>query len=208
MENFSPAHLPGIRASTTVTVSALDPPVTSGLSPWVPLCPAKFVKPSSSVPAFTNVTVTPAHTPRTGASSTVTVSGLDLPVMSSLSPWALSYQAPTIKPSSSVPALTTVTVTPTHTTGTGATSSATASSLNPPVTSNHSLWTPPYTVPSARPNLSVPLVSSAHDKVLTMVATAMKDISMTLQKLVYNQSLPPIQFQKFSGTPAEFPLFK
>ena len=31
---------------------------------------------------------------------------------------------------------------------------------------------------------------------------------MTQQKLVYNQSLPPIQLQRFSVIPAEFPMFK
>ena len=36
----------------------------------------------------------------------------------------------------------------------------------------------------------------------------MKDISLTQQRLAYNQSLPPIQFQRFSGTPAEFSLLK
>ena len=41
-----------------------------------------------------------------------------------------------------------------------------------------------------------------------MVASAMKDISLTQQRLAYNQTLPPIQFQRFSGTPAEFPLLK
>ena len=41
-----------------------------------------------------------------------------------------------------------------------------------------------------------------------MVASAMKDISLTQQRLAYNQTLPPIHFQRFSGTPAEFPLFK
>jgi len=51
-------------------------------------------------------------------------------------------------------------------------------------------------------------VPSTHGEVLTLVAVAMKDISTTQQKLAYNQSLPPIQFQKFSGVPAEFPLFK
>lgn len=51
-------------------------------------------------------------------------------------------------------------------------------------------------------------VPSAHGDVLAMVAAAMKDISTTQQKLAYNQSLPPIQFQKFGGVPAEFPLFK
>jgi len=41
-----------------------------------------------------------------------------------------------------------------------------------------------------------------------MVASAMKDISLTQQRLAYNQTLLPIQFQRFSCTPAEFPLFK
>lgn len=41
-----------------------------------------------------------------------------------------------------------------------------------------------------------------------MVPSAMKDISQTQQRLAYNQTLPPIQFQRFTGTPAEFPLFK
>lgn len=36
----------------------------------------------------------------------------------------------------------------------------------------------------------------------------MKDISTTQHKLAYNQNLPRIQFQKFGGVPAEFPLFK
>ena len=51
-------------------------------------------------------------------------------------------------------------------------------------------------------------VPSAQGEVLTMVAAAMKDISTTQQKLAYNQSLPPIQFQKFDAVPAEFPLCK
>jgi len=38
-----------------------------------------------------------------------------------------------------------------------------------------------------------------------MVAAAMKDISTTQQKLAYNPILPPVQFKKFGGTPAEFP---
>ena len=46
------------------------------------------------------------------------------------------------------------------------------------------------------------------DDVLTMVASAMKDISSVQQRLASNQSLPPVELNKFSGSPEEFPVFK
>ena len=56
-----------------------------------------------------------------------------------------------------------------------------------------------------KPSPPVPPSSSMHDDVFTMVASAMRDISITQQKLAYNQDLPPIQFQKFNGAPDQFP---
>ena len=52
------------------------------------------------------------------------------------------------------------------------------------------------------------VMNSSQDNILTMVASAMENISSVQQKLASNQSLPPIKLDKFSGSPEEFPLFK
>ena len=166
------------------------------------------LKPSSSTPAITRVTFTPAHRPEISASSLATASGLELPIINSFSPWALPYSPPPVGPDSSVSVSTKATVTPVHIPGIGVLPSATESDSRPLVANDLPPWTPPCRAPSVKPSFNISPISSTHDEVLTMVASAMKDISMTQQKLVYNQSLPPIQFQRFSGTPAEFPLFK
>ena len=51
-------------------------------------------------------------------------------------------------------------------------------------------------------------VGTPADNILTMVASAMKGISSVQQKLAANQSLPPVQLNKFSGSSEEFPVFK
>ena len=179
----------------------------SSLSSLTPLYLTISSEPSLPMPAFARVTLTPAHHPQISASLSASTCGPQLPE-SSLSPWASSYSPPPIKTSSSVPACTKATVTTVHGPGTGVLPSVTESSPSPLVANNLPSWTRPYPAPSVNPGLNITPVSSAHDEVLTMVASAMKDISLTQQRLAYNQTLPPIQFQRFSGTPAEFPLFK
>ena len=55
---------------------------------------------------------------------------------------------------------------------------------------------------------STSVVNSPQDNILTMVASAVENISSVQQKLASNQSLPPIKLDKFSGSPEEFPPFK
>ena len=166
------------------------------------------LRPSSSTPATTRVRFTPAHRPETSASLLATASGLELPIINSLSPWASPYSPPPVGPDSSVSVSTKAMVTPVHTPGIGILPSATESDPRPLVANDLSPWTPPCQASSVKPSLNISPISSAHDEVLTMVASDMKDISITQQKLAYNQSLTPIQFQRFSGKPADFPLFK
>ena len=59
-------------------------------------------------------------------------------------------------------------------------------------------------VPSLMLTSSAP---SSHELVLAIVAAAMTDILLIQQKLAFNQDLPPVQLEKFVGTPVLFPLF-
>ena len=196
---------PGVSASSTVT--SLEPPVMSSFSPQTSPQAAPSLKPSSSTPALARMTLPSAHHPEISASLSATTGGLQLPV-NSLSPLASPYSPPPVKTSSSVPACTKATVTSVHAPGTSILPSATERNPNPLVVNSLPPWTLPYPAPSVNPSSNIPPVSPARDEVLTMVASAMKDISMTQQRLAYNQTLPPIQFQRFSGAPTEFPLFK
>ena len=103
---------PGVSASSTVT--SLEPPVMSSFSPQTSPYAAPPLKPSLSTPAFARMTLTSAHHPKIGASSSATTSGPKLPV-NSLSPLASPYSPPPVKTSSSVPACTKATVTSVHT---------------------------------------------------------------------------------------------
>ena len=203
----SSALIPAVSSFSTAASLSLEPPAMSGLSSLTPFYPTISSEPSLPTPAFARVTLTPAHHPQISASLSASTSGPQLPE-SSLSPWASSYSPPPIKTRSSVPAFTKATVTTVHAPGTGVLPLVTESSPSPLVANNLPSWTLPYPAPSVNPGLNITPVSSAHDELLTMVASAMKDISLTQQRLAYNQTLPPIQFQRFSGTPAEFPLFK
>lgn len=112
-----------------------------------------------------------------------------------------SLPAPTLPPSSTIPI-----VFAKETLTTASRPSPTAHYSTPPVMSGLSPWAPPFQPPSVNPSSSP--VLSAHDKIFTMVASTLKDVSIAQQKLAYNQDLPPIQFQKFYGVPDEFPSFK
>ena len=63
----------------------------------------------------------------------------------------------------------------------------------------------PTVLTTPRPTMEV---GTPADNILTMVASAMKGISSVQQKLAANQSLPPVQLDKFSGSPEKFPVFK
>ena len=157
--------------------------------------------------ASTKVSVTPLNKPKTSVLSTTAVSGLSPPVVNNLTPSTLPYRSPPVKSSPFLPAFTKLPVTTVNTSQTGV-SSVTVSGLSLPVTSSLSPWATPFQPLLNTSSVNATPVPSAHGVVLTMVAAAMKDISTTQQNLAYNQSLPPIQFQKFGGIPAEFPLFK
>ena len=82
--SVTPLNKPKTSLSSTTTVSGLSPPST--LPYWSPP-----VKSNPLVPALPKLPVMTVNTSQTGISS-VTVSGLSLPVTSSLSPWAMPFQ--------------------------------------------------------------------------------------------------------------------
>ena len=65
---------------------------------------------------------------------------------------------------------------------------------------------PPATTP-VPPLTSIPSAPYTYEEVLAIVATAMRDISLTQQKLAFKQDLPPVKFKKFLGAPDLLPLF-
>ena len=198
-----PTHPPGV--SSTAMASNLSPPVSSSHIPITQPDQSPSVVPSSSTPASTKVSITPSNVPKTSVPSTTTVSSLSPPVMSNHTMSTLPYQSPPGSQFSS--AFTRLPVTPVNTSRIGV-SSVTASGLSPLMTSSLSPWAPLYQPPFSTSSVNATPLPPAQGEVLTMVAAAMKDISTTQQTLAYNQSLPPIQFQRFHGVPAEFPLFK
>ena len=200
-----PAHLPGV--SSTAMASDLSPPVLSSPTSFIQPNPSPSAVQGSWTSASTKVSVTPLNKPKTGVSSTTAVSSLSPPVVNNLTPSTLPYRFPPVKSSPFVPTFTKLPVTTVNTSQTGV-SSVTVSGLSVPVANSLSPWATPFQPPLGTSSVNATPVPSAHGEVLTMVAAAMKDISTTQQKLAYNQSLPPIQFQKFGGVPAEFPLFK
>ena len=200
-----PAHLPGV--SSTAMASDPSPPVLSSPTSFIQPDPSPCAVQGSWTSASTKVSVTPSNKPKTGVSSTTAVSSLSPPVVNNLTPSTLPYRSPPIKSSPFVPTFTKLPVTTVNTSQTGVLS-VTVSGLNLPVASSLSPWAMPFQPPLGTSSVNAMPVPSAHGEALTMVAAAMKDISTTQQKLAYNQSLPPIQFQKFGGVPAEFPLFK
>ena len=192
------AHPPRISASTAATNSPGLPAVSS-LSPWAAPFPAPSAQPSSCEPAITRVTFTPAHPSGIGASATAAANGLDLPTADNLSPLVPPFPTTSAQQTLNGPAFTKVTSTPVYPPGFGVPSTATINGFP---------FTQSYSPSSARPISHAQSKSSTHDEVLALVVSTMKDISMTQQTLAYNQSLPPIHFQRFSGMPEEFPLFK
>ena len=159
--SVTPVNTPKTGASSTATTSGLNPPALSSLSSFTLPYLSPPVTPSPFVPASTKVPVTPVNTPKTGVSSTTTVSSLSPLVMSNLTPSTLPYQSPPVKSSPFVPAFTTVPVTPVNTSQTGV-SSITVSSLSLTVMSSLSPWAPPCQPPFGTSSVNVTPVPSAH----------------------------------------------
>ena len=101
------------------------PSLTCGVSAYTSTVPSTLALDSqqttATVPVFsaipklsTKTIVTPAHPSRIGPSSIAASKSPGLPAMSSLSPWALPFPAPSAQPSSCEPAINRVTVTPAH----------------------------------------------------------------------------------------------
>ena len=160
----------------------------SSLTSLTPPYPTISSEPSLPTPAFARVTLSPAHHPQISASLSASTSGPELPG-SSLSPFSLYSPLP-IKTSSSVPACIKARVTTVHSPGTGALLSITGSNSNPLVVNSPPPWTLPYPAPSVYPGLNIPPVPSAHDEVLTMIASAMKEFSPTQQRQTTKVSRP------------------
>ncbi|KAL9963159.1 hypothetical protein ACROYT_G032334 [Oculina patagonica] len=195
------------RVSSTTMASNLSPPVVNNLTPstlpyWSP-----HITPSQFAPASTKVSVAPVNTFKTGNSFTTTVSSLRSPVMNNLTPSTLPYWSPPVKSSPFAPASTKVPTTPVITTYTGAWP-VTDSGLSPPIMSSLVPWATPRQPLFGTSSVNEMPTPSANGEVLTLVASAMKDISMAQQRLAHNQDLPPIQIAKFVGAPDEFPLFQ
>lgn len=67
----------------------------------------------------------------------------------------------------------------------------------PPVVNVPLLEEPPFSFLLVKSRLPEPSSSPLHDSALTLVASAMKDVSKAQQRLAYNQDLTPIQIKKF-----------
>ena len=64
-----------------------------------------------------------------------------------------------------------------------------------PMQSSPALWVPPFPTTSVKPSPPAPPSSSMHDNVFTMVASAMRDISITQQKLSRSATHPISELQ-------------
>ena len=185
----SSAHTPAVSASSTVITLSLGPQAISSLTSLTPPYPTISSEPSLPTPAFARVTLTPARHPQISASLSASTSGPELPG-SSLSPGASPYSPLPIKRSSSVPACIKATVTSVHSPGTGVLPSVTGNNSSPLVMNSLPPWTLRYPAPSVYPGMNIPPASSAHDEVLTMVASAVKDISLKQQRQTTKVSRP------------------